>query len=90
MEPNCKKHELICFNCSPSRIQSDHYLHEFTYVLPLFCKNIFENFLDIKNNLFNFDNHVQGEIAKIKNYLKQMESIAELTQKHIQELTKAF
>jgi hypothetical protein len=65
VEPKCKKKELICVECDCKDISSDHYMHDYTYVLPLLSKDIYNNFQNLKTKFSSFHKDVQEEINKI-------------------------
>jgi hypothetical protein len=69
MEPQCKKKKLLCINCDIKSIKGEHYLHDFTYLIPLFSENVFQNFYRLKDNFQIVNNCVLAEIDKISKYL---------------------
>jgi hypothetical protein len=50
METSCRNKRLLCIDCDIKSIQGGHYLHDFTYLVPLFSENVFQNFYRLKEN----------------------------------------
>ena len=72
IEVGCKRRELICPECETKRISDNHYLHDYSYVLPFLTKDVFTNFYKLKKKIGNFHEDVVGEIKKIEDYLKEL------------------
>lgn len=50
MEPCCQNKTLLCINCDIKSINGKHYLHDFTFIAPLFSTSVFQNFYQLKRN----------------------------------------
>ena len=89
MEPQCSKKQLLCINCDIKAITGQHYLHEFTYVVPLFSENVFHHFYQLKDNFHLFHKCVLEEIDKINNYLEKMNLIKGISEGQLKNLDLA-
>ena len=59
IEPKCCRKKLICRECDTSMIDQPHYMHDNTYILPLFTKEIFSNFYKLKSRVISFHTDVE-------------------------------
>lgn len=88
MEPHCDKKRLLCINCDIKSIKGKHYLHDFTYLIPLFSENVFQNFYSLKDSFQIFHNCVKTEIEKINQYLEKLLKIKEISLIQLRDLEK--
>lgn len=75
MEPHCLHKTLLCIECDIKSINGKHYLHDFTFIAPLFSTNVFQNFYQLKKNFQIFHDTVSSEISKIYQYLQKLYKI---------------
>lgn len=88
IEPKCTQKGLICPECDIESIEQPHYMHDHTYILPLFSKDIFSNFYKLKHRIEAFHEDVRAEIEKIEQYLKELVKVEEIVIKQIDNLVE--
>lgn len=61
-------------------------MHDNTYILPLFTKEIFSNFYKLKSRVLSFHLDVEEEIKKIEDYLAELQKVKAIAKKQIDRL----
>lgn len=66
---------MICPQCDTTKIDQMHYLHDYTYILPLLSRDIFQNFFKLKKKIDSFHQDIKEEIHKMQAYLEELVKI---------------
>lgn len=86
IESRCGNKSLICPECDVSSISEGHYLHDHTFILPLFSKDIYNNFYRLKRKITSYHQDILEEIVKMEEYLCELRKIEETARRRMEEL----
>jgi hypothetical protein len=67
-------------------ISDNHYMHDRTYVLPLLCRDISNNFYKLKRKAIAYHTDIMEEISKMEDYLVELRKVEAVARIRVEEL----